>query len=827
MSSIKKRPGGAEINRKAVAKAKKWEEMNKKIPKIETYFSINKNESLLAANADKAIKCPNKLTSFTINPSNAIVNNDNMTTFTTYNEDFMSNQHINQNSTYQIEETKHKQNTDIGLLITNAETAVICPNEVSSFMKNLPDDQNNDNATINKTNDKDFTTNSHTIDTFEMNETCTMGVYPICLPTNEQNNFSESIETKIPNIDPALWEINFSNINYLLLNPSKQNLKLINLKKTKRVVGNNKRTLFENQDKGFTDWKKCYNKVSEHEKSLTHVQSVKSWHLRMINSSQCGIDKEMKKEIINYLSYWKNVLHRVVETLKFITSRGLALRGTNEHFGSEKNGNYLGCLELIAKFDPFTSEHIKKYGNKGHGNVSYLSSVICDEFIILMCETVVDKIIVQVKTRKYFSLIIDSTPDISKTDQLTIDLRYVMLDGTPVERFIGFLPSVGHKGKDMTKAVIEKLSIMNIDIKNCRGQAYDNASNMSGMFNGLQSQIKQYSSNAEFIPCSTHSLNLVGSNAAECTPEGTTFFYTAQMIYNLFALSTYRWELLCNLYKALLRGYDKIKDALLTISNDDLQKKEAKHEALSIFNKISTLEFDFMILVRNNFDQYLLESQQLCGKNDFLTKTSRTKKQVKFADETSSKEIIHEGFEKMKNEVFLVILDYLISDLNRRKKAYSNINNNFGFFLNLEKESTENIKNYAEKLIDIYPDDIEKDFIEEVLQFKDIICNFSIENKSSLLKILKSLIQSQLSSTFPNVEIALRIFCSFPCSNVTEERSFSVLKRVKNYLRSFLSSEKLSALSILNIENEILKQIEWEQIIHKFASGKVTRKKLI
>jgi len=39
-------------------------------------------------------------------------------------------------------------------LITNAKTAVICPNEVSSFVKNPPDDidQNNDNATINKTN---------------------------------------------------------------------------------------------------------------------------------------------------------------------------------------------------------------------------------------------------------------------------------------------------------------------------------------------------------------------------------------------------------------------------------------------------------------------------------------------------------------------------------------------------------------------------------------------------------------------------------------------------------------------------------------------------
>jgi len=72
-----------------------------------------------------------------------------------------------------------------------------------------------------------------------------------------------------------------------------------------------------------------------------------------------------------------------------------------------------------------------------------------------MCETVVNQIINEVQTSKYFSLIIDSTPDISKTDQLTIALRYIMSDGTPVERFIGFLPSVGHKGKYMEKAVVK------------------------------------------------------------------------------------------------------------------------------------------------------------------------------------------------------------------------------------------------------------------------------------------------------------------------------------------------------------------------------------
>jgi len=68
----------------------------------------------------------------------------------------------------------------------------------------------------------------------------------------------------------------------------------------------------------------------------------------------------------------------------------------------------------------------------------------------------------------------------------------------------------------------------------------------------------------------------------------------------------------------------------------------------------------------------------------------------------------------------------------------------------------------------------------------------------------------------------LRIFCTFPCSNATAERSFSVLKRVKNYLRSSLAKyEKLSTLSILCIENNILKEVEWESIIHNFATKKV------
>ena len=48
--------------------------------------------------------------------------------------------------------------------------------------------------------------------------------------------------------------------------------------------------------------------------------------------------------------------------------------------------SHLGILELLSKFDPFLAEHIKKYGQKGKGSVSYLSSTTSEDFIDLMGE---------------------------------------------------------------------------------------------------------------------------------------------------------------------------------------------------------------------------------------------------------------------------------------------------------------------------------------------------------------------------------------------------------------------------------------------------------
>ena len=66
--------------------------------------------------------------------------------------------------------------------------------------------------------------------------------------------------------------------------------------------------------------------------------------------------------------------------------------------------------------------------------------------------------------RKCFSVSVDSTPDVSHTEQLAIIVCYV-LDIGPIGRFLKFLPLTSHKGK-MAALVLEVLNQSNIDVIN-------------------------------------------------------------------------------------------------------------------------------------------------------------------------------------------------------------------------------------------------------------------------------------------------------------------------------------------------------------------------
>jgi len=80
-----------------------------------------------------------------------------------------------------------------------------------------------------------------------------------------------------------------------------------------------------------------------------------------------------------------------------------------EVIGSVHNGNYLGVMELLSKYDTFLAAHLYKHANKGSGHVNYLSSTVCNELINVLGGKVLCAIVAEVRRAKYYSISVDST----------------------------------------------------------------------------------------------------------------------------------------------------------------------------------------------------------------------------------------------------------------------------------------------------------------------------------------------------------------------------------------------------------------------------------
>lgn len=88
--------------------------------------------------------------------------------------------------------------------------------------------------------------------------------------------------------------------------------------------------------------------------------------------------------------------------------------------------------------------------------------------------------------------------------------------------------------------------ILTIPFEDCRGQSYDNGANMKGKNKGVQARLLENNSRALFVPCVTHTLNLVVCDAAKGSVDAISYFGVLQKLYTLFSASTQRWAMLKN-----------------------------------------------------------------------------------------------------------------------------------------------------------------------------------------------------------------------------------------------------------------------------------------
>ncbi|XP_060869724.1 uncharacterized protein LOC132944421 [Metopolophium dirhodum] len=128
---------------------------------------------------------------------------------------------------------------------------------------------------------------------------------------------------------------------------------------------------------------------------------------------------------------------------------------------------------------------------------------------------------------------------------------------------------------------------------------------------------------------------------------------------------------------------------------------------------------------------------------------------------------------------------------------------------NLTHESPTVLKDHFQDLLGISKQDLRS----EMTVAKNCIKS-SCDKNVFKLEDIKKYVPKQV---YPNVYKLLQVAITLPISSSTCERSFSAMRRLKTWLRTSMLQNRFNTISILNIEKDIVKHIENDSIINKFA----------
>ena len=102
---------------------------------------------------------------------------------------------------------------------------------------------------------------------------------------------------------------------------------------------------------GFNDWKHAGESIESHGKSPQHRNALANAVIRIKTNAR--LDQNLLKAMQAETKYWRAVLTRVIDVMIFLSSRGLAIRGSDEKLGSVHSGNFLGIVEVLISTTHF------------------------------------------------------------------------------------------------------------------------------------------------------------------------------------------------------------------------------------------------------------------------------------------------------------------------------------------------------------------------------------------------------------------------------------------------------------------------------------------
>ena len=112
--------------------------------------------------------------------------------------------------------------------------------------------------------------------------------------------------------------------------------------------------------------------------------------------------------------------------------------------------------------------------------------------------------------RRLFGVYADTTPDLSRKDQLAVVCRYVNEDDDSKERLLCIKSTTSKTGAGTADEIITTLNSHALNTNELCFQSYDFTASMSGQFNGAQQKLhEKLNQNIPYVPCQGHRTNTV------------------------------------------------------------------------------------------------------------------------------------------------------------------------------------------------------------------------------------------------------------------------------------------------------------------------------
>ena len=177
----------------------------------------------------------------------------------------------------------------------------------------------------------------------------------------------------------------------------------------------------------------------KHQRCGEHINNAKAWHkYKTATPIESQLDRQRACRLQTAQlerSERFNASSTIIDVAVTLARLRLPFRGHDETCDSTDRGVFREIIDL-PRYDATLHIHIVKSSRNPKGYPSYLSAESQNDIIHCAASAIRERIITEVQNAQYFSVCMDTTPDESRTDQLSIIVRYVHTDGCPKEALL-------------------------------------------------------------------------------------------------------------------------------------------------------------------------------------------------------------------------------------------------------------------------------------------------------------------------------------------------------------------------------------------------------